>query len=198
MNILNSTLTIQLKAFNQYALNLKGLMFNMFQKIKVNKNDLNIDLGYGTFDIAKFIVLTTIFAIVGVLILVDYSYFGSLNDVFKLVSLILTLFLILVFVITGIIKIIGVKMEKDTFTYFVYPLWFMKFTGLTELLGSILLLGGFFNNIFFIIGGFYASAIMVGALFTHILRTNDNKWLAALVLFSLGGYVFLINLLLFI
>ena len=198
MNILNSTLTIQLKAFNQYALNLKGLMFNMFQKIKVNKNDLNIDLGYGTFNIAKFIVLTAIFAIVGVLILVDYSYFGSLNDVFKLVSQILSVFLILVFVITGIIKIIGVKMEKDTFTYFVYPLWFMKFTGLTELLGSILLLGGFFNNIFFIIGGFYASAIMVGALFTHILRTNDNNWLAALVLFSLGGYVFLINLLLFI
>ena len=170
----------------------------MFQKIKVNKNDLNIDLGYGTFNIAKFIVLTAIFAIVGVLILVDYSYFGSLNDVFKLVSQILSVFLILVFVITGIIKIIGVKMEKDTFTYFVYPLWFMKFTGLTELLGSILLLGGFFNNIFFIIGGFYASAIMVGALFTHILRTNDNNWLAALVLFSLGGYVFLINLLLFI
>ena len=176
-------------------MNLKGLLLNMFQKIRVNKNSLNIDLGYGTFNIIKFIILTTIFALIGVLILVDFMYFGSINNSVKLVSLGLSVFLIIVFQVTGLIKIFGLKMEVETFTYFGYPLWFMKMTGITELIGAVLLLGGFFNNLLFVIGGFYASAIMFGALSTHIIRTNDNNWPAALVLFSIGGYIFLINLL---
>ena len=73
--------------------------------------------------------------------------------------------LVIIFILSGVAKLAGLDFEKEAFTRWGYPIWFMYMTGLAETVGAVALLIPRVSM--------YASAglffMMLGAVTTHII-----------------------------
>ena len=142
---------------------------------------------------------TFFFGLIGILFVVDYTINNNIvSESVLLLGQLIALILTVMFLMAGVSKIMAINQMQKSFIFFNYPMWFLRLTGVLELIGSIILVIGFFETNFYVFGGFYLAGIMVGAIGSHVLRVADNRWMPALFLFSMSGYVFLINFLTFL
>lgn len=101
---------------------------------------------------------------------------------------ILVVLLALVFMGSGVGKLLGKSPMPENFTRWGYPLWFMSLTGLIELLGGVALLFPRLTTA----GSAVLGATMIGAIVTHI-KSGEGPMAAAplilLVLLGIAGYL---------
>lgn len=95
----------------------------------------------------------------------------------KLITSLITL----IFVASGSAKLLGLEFELEAFERWGYPLWFMYFTGVVEVIGGLVI---WFKPLRFItsVG---LSCVMVGAMATHLLNAEWPLLGVATVIFAL-------------
>ena len=89
-----------------------------------------------------------------------------------------------VFIFAGYGKLTGSKMHKENFIKWELPQWFRVFTGIIELGSAIMLIVGFWNDMWAVYGAIVLILVSIGGIFTHI-RIRDS-WRATMPIFSLG------------
>jgi len=101
----------------------------------------------------------------------------------------------LVFLATGSMKLAGTEQMEDDFERFGYPRWFMFFTGAQEVTGATGLALGFGWPLAAVVGAGALVIAMVGAVWTHLVRTDDalTQALPPLVLGSLAVWVLVVQ-----
>lgn len=111
-----------------------------------------------------------------------------------IISIILQSFLILVFLITGTMKIAGNQQLIETFKHLNLPQWFRVVTGWVQVIGVAGLVIGFWNPAITALAGGWLAITMLGGVITH-LRAKDpiGKVVPALVLAVLSIIVLFIN-----
>lgn len=97
----------------------------------------------------------------------------------------LQILLALVFLMSGLTKLLGHQMQRDNFKRWGYPSWSMRVTGAVELTGAIVLIVGLWVPAAGVIAALLLATTMVGAIFTHI-RIKDRQWLPSSVLLVLA------------
>ncbi|MEC1179657.1 DoxX family protein [Metasolibacillus meyeri] len=103
--------------------------------------------------------------------------------------------LIVIFLFSGVGKVYGSLMHIQNFTRLQLPQWFRVVTGITQLIGAMGLIVGYFYSQWATIAGIWLAIIMLGAIFAHIrIKDSFKQTLAAIVLFCLI-IVFLLYLL---
>ncbi|MFC4808873.1 DoxX family protein [Paenibacillus sp. GCM10023250] len=94
------------------------------------------------------------------------------------------------FVMGGLGKVSGAKAQKDTFDHLRLPQWFRWITGLVELAGSALLIGGYWNTDITIAGALVIGVTAIGGTAAHLRVKDGFKQTFMIVL--LGIIAFLI------
>ena len=74
----------------------------------------------------------------------------------------------LIFVTSGSAKLLGLEFELEAFDRWGYPLWFMYFTGVVEVIGGLVI---WVKRLRFItsVG---LNCVMIGAMATHLLNAE--------------------------
>jgi len=90
----------------------------------------------------------------------------------SIVALILHSLLIFAFFFSGASKIMGAKMQIDTFEHLGLPQWFRVGTGFIALIGVIGLIIGFWYEQVLVIAALWLACIMIGAILFHIRSNN--------------------------
>ena len=82
----------------------------------------------------------------------------------KLITPLITL----IFVASGSAKLLGLEFELEAFDRWGYPLWFMYFTGVVEVIGGLVI---WVKRLRFItsVG---LNCVMIGAMATHLLNAE--------------------------
>ncbi len=81
------------------------------------------------------------------------------------------------------LKLTSSEMEIQGFQLFGYPLWFMYFIGVCELLGALgLLFGKIIHPALPRLAALGLLGIMIGALYTHIMYTPLTMGIPALII----------------
>lgn len=108
-------------------------------------------------------------------------------------SIILQVLLGIGFLMFGIAKFKSPDMVEG-FKHFGYPGWFRVFTGLVELVVTVLMIVGIWNVTFAAWGGLLVVITMIGAILTHIkIKDKLNDMMMPIVLLILGIFVLNIN-----
>ena len=94
---------------------------------------------------------------------------------------ILIYFLAAIYFLSGAAKLAGLEFEITAFERWGYPLWFMYFTGLAEVAGGIALAANLLRKL----AAPALSALMIGAIATHIMHQEWPMTIIATVMFSL-------------
>ena len=81
---------------------------------------------------------------------------------------IITTLITLIFVASGSAKLLGLEFELEAFDRWGYPLWFMYFTGVVEVIGGLVI---WVKRLRFItsVG---LNCVMIGAVATHLLNAE--------------------------
>ena len=81
---------------------------------------------------------------------------------------IITPLITLIFVASGSAKLLGLEFELEAFDRWGYPLWFMYFTGVVEVIGGLVI---WVKQLRFItsVG---LNCVMIGAMATHLLNAE--------------------------
>ena len=108
-------------------------------------------------------------------------------------ALILQGLLALAFLASGVSKIAGVQFHRENFRRWRYPEWFMRVTGLVELTGAVGLAAGIFIPPITPFAALWLIATMLGAQYTHWIRTKDGQYAPSLVLLLLNLVVLVVN-----
>ena len=101
--------------------------------------------------------------------------------------------LMVVYFMTGFIKLTGDAMQKQAFTeIYGYGAWFMYMVGILEILAALGLLIGFWNRKIAIAASALVIVIMAGAVFTHLQAGQGfGVSMAPFILLLLAVVVFL-------
>lgn len=101
--------------------------------------------------------------------------------------------LMVVYFMTGFIKLTGDAMQKQAFTeIYGYGAWFMYVVGILEILAALGLLIGFWNRKIAIAASALVIVIMAGAVFTHLQAGQGfGVAMAPFILLLLAVVVFL-------
>lgn len=106
----------------------------------------------------------------------------------RIISWILLTIVTLAFFGAGMVKLLGLQIEVEMFTHWGYPLWFMYFIGVSEVLGAI---GLHVKKVsrFAAIG---LCIIAIGAIGTHVLNGEGliAPIPATILLLSLFGILY--------
>ncbi|SFE06763.1 DoxX-like family protein [Paenibacillus catalpae] len=110
-----------------------------------------------------------------------------------ILSVVLQVILGLGFLMFGFMKF-GSKQMVEGFNHYGYSSWFRVFTGIVEVVSSILVIAGIWNESLAAWGSVIILITMIGAIMTHI-KINDNvkQMSMPIMLFIMGLVVFLIN-----
>jgi putative oxidoreductase len=92
---------------------------------------------------------------------------------------------VLAYGVAGSAKLLGARMEAQTFMRFGLPLWFMTFIGLCEVAGAI----GLLIRRLATWAALGLMIVMTGAIVSHLRFDSVAAALPAAVLFVLMGYV---------
>ena len=95
----------------------------------------------------------------------------------KLITPLITL----IFVASGSAKLLGLEFELAAFERWGYPLWFMYFTGVIEVVGGLTL----WVKRLRLITSLGLNCVMIGAMATHLFNTEWPMLGAATVIFAL-------------
>lgn len=95
----------------------------------------------------------------------------------------LSILLSLVFLASGGAKLAGLEFEIVAFERWGYPLWFMYFTGLVEVVGGGALLLGRFSAL----AGAGLALMMLGAVATHVIHAEWGMLVVATVILVLSA-----------
>lgn len=98
---------------------------------------------------------------------------------------IITYLLALVFILSGGAKVAGLEFEIVAFERWGYPLWFMYFTGVAEVVGGLALAA----NVLRKFAAPALAALMVGAIGTHVIHQEFPMLAIATVIFGLSVYL---------
>ena len=96
----------------------------------------------------------------------------------------LAIFLALVFVLSGLAKLLALPFETEAFARWGYPLWFMYFTGLLEVAGAVGLL---LPRLSALASGCLA-ALMLGAVATHAVHAEWPMFAVASAILILAAW----------
>lgn len=91
----------------------------------------------------------------------------------SIITIILQSFLIIMFLISGVGKIVGVKMQVEVFEHVRMPQWFRVVTGFLVLAGVAGLIAGYWNKSLLSLSALWLAGIMFGAVCSHI-RVKDT------------------------
>ncbi len=81
--------------------------------------------------------------------------------------------LVVMFVMAGMGKVAGSKMQIEGFDHFRLPQWFRVVTGIVELIGAALLVVGFWLTGWAIAGALLLGLTGIGGIMTHV-RAKDS------------------------
>ncbi len=96
---------------------------------------------------------------------------------------VLAILIALPFFAGSYLKLTSSEMEVQGFQLFGYPLWFMYFIGVCELLGALgILFGKLVHKALPRLAALGLMGIMIGALYTHIMYTPLVMGIPALVI----------------
>ncbi|MGM7719190.1 DoxX family protein [Metabacillus sp. Hm71] len=87
----------------------------------------------------------------------------------KILQLVLMVFIGL----GGVIKIIKPTFQIEHWSLYQYPMWFMTVTGIMEIMASLALILGYWNRYYALIGCSIIIVLMLGAIYTHIIRVRQ-------------------------
>jgi putative oxidoreductase len=109
-------------------------------------------------------------------------------------SIVLESLLTLVFLIAGLSKLAGVKQQVEAFKHLGLPQGFRVFTGLVQIVGVALLVGGYWEIGIAAMGGLWLGATMLGGVLAHIwAKDSFGKAIPAFLLAVLSLAITLIN-----
>lgn len=81
---------------------------------------------------------------------------------------IITPLITLIFVASGSAKLLGLEFELEAFERWGYPLWFMYFTGVVEVIGGLVI----WVKRLRLITSVGLNCVMIGAVATHLLNAE--------------------------
>jgi len=81
---------------------------------------------------------------------------------------IITPLITLIFVASGSAKLLGLEFELEAFERWGYPLWFMYFTGVVEVIGGLVI----WVKRLRLITSVGLNCVMIGAMATHLLNAE--------------------------
>ncbi|MGB0224427.1 MAG: DoxX family protein [Marinobacterium sp.] len=81
---------------------------------------------------------------------------------------IITPLITLIFVASGSAKLLGLEFELEAFDRWGYPLWFMYFTGVVEVIGGLVI----WVKRLRLITSVGLNCVMIGAVATHLLNAE--------------------------
>lgn len=103
--------------------------------------------------------------------------------------------LALLFLMAGFGKITGSKMHIEGFKKWGYPQWFRIVTGVIELGAAILLIIGFWDKQFALIGAIIYFVVGIGGVITHIRVKDSFKETSMILVIALLGLILALILL---
>lgn len=111
-----------------------------------------------------------------------------------ILSIILQCLLIVVFLMTGLMKLTGNKQQVEAFNHLNLPQWFRVVTGWVQLVGAAGLVIGFWHSGVTSIAGVWLAVTMLGGVITHV-RANDpiTKAMPAFILAILAIIITIIT-----
>ncbi|AOE50908.1 DoxX family protein [Kangiella sediminilitoris] len=89
-------------------------------------------------------------------------------------SKVVVLILLVIFLVSGSAKLMGLNFELEAFTRWGYPIWFMYLVGFIEIAAVVLLLIPKVSSI----GSLVMAGVMAGAIATHMMH---HEWLMLIV-----------------
>lgn len=102
------------------------------------------------------------------------------------VAAVIQILLAAVFLLSGGIKVIGVKMQVDNFNRYGYPQWFRVVTGLVELAGAAGMVAGLFADEIAIAAAVVVAMTMLGAAYTDLRKSAPVMVAPPIVLLGLS------------
>ena len=97
--------------------------------------------------------------------------------------------LALAFLLTGVTKVMGAKMQVENFEKWRYPQWFRVVTGLVEVVGAIGLIIGIWFPMVAVSAAILLVATMIGAVYTDLFRGDRPKAVAPAILLGMAVVV---------
>lgn len=97
----------------------------------------------------------------------------------KLLSVVLAV----IFIASGSAKLAGLEFELQAFERWGYPLWFMYFTGVIEVLGGI----GLLLRRFSALAAGCLALMMIGAVATHVIHSEWPMFVAASLILTFSA-----------
>lgn len=98
-----------------------------------------------------------------------------------------------VFLLSGGLKLAGVRMQVDNFNRYGYPQWFRVVTGVVEVAGAAGMVAGLFAGEVAIAAGVVLAVTMVGAAYTDARKSAPAMVIAPIVLFGLCAAVVILR-----
>ena len=95
------------------------------------------------------------------------------------------------FLMAGFGKVTGSKMHREAFVHWRLPQWFRIVTGLVELIGSGLLIIGYWQKNFAIAGALILGVTAIGGLITHLRVKDGFKETFMIVLLGIIAFILL-------
>lgn len=99
--------------------------------------------------------------------------------------------LIVMFLMAGVGKTVGLQMHKESFDKWRFPQWFRVVTGLVEVAGAVLLIIGFWNTTSGIAGALLLGLTAIGGVLTHIRAKDSIKETFAIILLGIIAFILL-------
>ncbi|REE68074.1 DoxX-like protein [Paenibacillus taihuensis] len=93
------------------------------------------------------------------------------------------------FIMASLGKISGAKAQKDTFEHLRLPQWFRWITGLVELVGAALLIAGYWNSNFTLVGALVIGVTAIGGTVAHLRVKDGMKHTFMIVLLGIIAFV---------
>ena len=107
------------------------------------------------------------------------------KDKMNIVYWVVSGLLMLVFVLAGVTKLIGMEFHLKSFAHWGYPAWFMFIIGFSELLGAVMVI---IPTIRFY-GATLLVGIMSGAILTHIVMQEYTSLVVPVPLILMSGFI---------
>ncbi|MBS4192441.1 DoxX family protein [Bacillus sp. FJAT-49705] len=99
--------------------------------------------------------------------------------------------LAVMFLTAGFGKVTGSKMHREVFVHYRLPQWFRVVTGLVELAGAVLLIIGYWQQDYAIVGALLLGVTAIGGTITHIRVKDGFKETFMIVLLGIISFILL-------
>lgn len=112
----------------------------------------------------------------------------------NVIAVVIEILLGLAFLMSGLSKVTGSKMQVEGFVKYGYPQWFRIVTGLLQIIGAAGMIMGIWNEDIGAWAGIGLGVIMLGAVLTHVrIKDPVGAMIAPLVLMLLAVAVTVIH-----